>query len=99
MGPWTLAYHLYGVENLVLDTILEPKKTKELIWDLSQVTKEFAAAQFEAGADIVTWAEHVTRDLVSASIYEEFVLEVHKKVPLMEIWSTVNGYLCCMVND
>lgn len=100
MGPWTLAYHLYGVENLVLDTILEPQKTKALIWDLSQVTKAFAAAQFEAGADVVTWAEHVTRDLVSASIYEEFVLEVHKKV-LQEVktWGPVVLHVCGNVED
>lgn len=80
MGPWTLAYHLYGVENLVLDTILEPEKTKGLIWNLSEVTRQFAIAQFEAGADIITWAEHVTRDLVSPAIYRDFVLPVHKKV-------------------
>lgn len=80
MGPWDLAYHLYGVENLVLDMILEPEKTRQMIWRLSEVTRNFAVAQFEAGADIVTWAEHVTRDLVSAAIYEEFVLDVHKEV-------------------
>lgn len=79
IGPWTLAYNLYGVENLILDTILEPEKTKQLISELSAIPLEFAKAQFDAGADIVTWAEHATSDLVSAQIYEEFVLPVHKK--------------------
>ena len=62
--------------------------------------KAFAAAQFEAGVDMVTWAEHVTRDLVSASIYEEFVLEVHKKV-LQEVktWGPVVLHVCGNVED
>lgn len=80
IGPWTLAYNLYGVERLILDTILEPKKTRALIEEISKVPLEFAKAQFEAGADIVTWAEHVTADLVSAKIYEEFVMPVHRRV-------------------
>ncbi|MDR1587661.1 MAG: methyltransferase [Treponema sp.] len=79
VGPWTLAYNLYGVENLVLDTILEPEKTKDLIGELAVIPVEFAKAQFDAGADMITWADHATSDLVSAKIYEEFLLPVHKK--------------------
>lgn len=77
VGPWTLAYNLYGVENLILDTILEPAKTSRLIQTLARVPMEFAKAQFNAGADIITWAEHVTSDLVSPQIYREFVMPVH----------------------
>lgn len=80
MGPWTLAYHLYGVEKLVLDTILKPRETKQVIEYLSQVSVEFAEAQFEAGAHAITWAEHVTRDLVSTKLYEEFVYPIHCRV-------------------
>ena len=79
VGPWTLAYNLYGVENLVLDTILEPEKTKRLVRELSVIPMEFAKAQLDAGADMITWADHVTSDLVSAKIYEEFLLPVHMK--------------------
>lgn len=77
MGPWTLAYNLYGVEKLMLDMILEPERTKEAIWTLNEVSVAFAKAQFEAGADALTWAEHVTSDLVSAQLYQEFVYPVH----------------------
>ena len=79
VGPWTLAYNLYGVENLVLDTILEPEKTKRLINEMTEIPMAFARAQFDAGADMITWADHVTSDLVSAKIYEEFLLPVHIK--------------------
>ena len=79
VGPWTLAYNLYGVENLIIDIILEPEKTARLINELSVVPIEFAKEQFNAGADIITWAEHATSDLVSCHIYDEFVLPVHQK--------------------
>jgi [methyl-Co(III) methanol-specific corrinoid protein]:coenzyme M methyltransferase len=79
IGPWTLLYNLYGVENLLLDTILEPEKTREVIAALAVIPLEFAKAQFAAGADMITWADHVTADLVSPKIYEEFLLPVHMK--------------------
>ena len=28
MGPWTLAYHLYGVQPFLEDTILEPERVR-----------------------------------------------------------------------
>lgn len=77
IGPWTLAYHLHGVENLLLDTILEPEKTRRAIAELVRIPVMFAAAQFEAGADAVVWADHVTSDLVSAQVYKEIVFPVH----------------------
>jgi [methyl-Co(III) methanol-specific corrinoid protein]:coenzyme M methyltransferase len=79
IGPWTLAYNLYGVENLILDTILEPEKTKNLIEELMKVPIAFATAQFNAGADMITWAEHATSDLVRPQIYEQFLVPLHKK--------------------
>jgi len=79
VGPWTLTYNLYGVENLVLDTILEPEKAKDFINEISTIPMEFAKAQFDAGADMITWADHVTSDLVSAKIHEEFLLPIHQR--------------------
>lgn len=79
IGPWTLAYHLYGVDKLMLDMILEPQKTKQFITELSRVPIAFAKAQFDAGADMVTWAEHCTSDLVSAEIYRDVLLPIHKR--------------------
>lgn len=78
IGPWSLAYNLYGIENLILDSILEPKRTKQFIQYLLSVPLAFAQAQFEAGADIITWADHVTADLISAAAYEEFVFPLHQ---------------------
>lgn len=79
LGPWTLAYNLYGVENLILDTILEPEQVHTLIRQLLPISIEFAKAQFQAGADLITWADHVTADLISARQYEEFIFPLHKQ--------------------
>ncbi len=79
IGPWSLAYHLHGTANLVLETILEPEKVHHFLETLAQVPIIFAHAQFEAGADILTWADHVTADLISAKAYEEFLLPILQK--------------------
>lgn len=100
IGPWTLAYNLYGVEHLILDTILEPKKTYALIEELSKIPLEFAKAQFEAGADLVTWADHVTSDLVSPKIYEEFVMPVHARVTrTLQQYGPLILHVCGNVTD
>jgi len=79
IGPWTLAYHLHGTANLLLETILEPEKVRNFLETLSQVPLLFAQAQFEAGADAITWADHVTTDLISAKVYEELLLPIHQR--------------------
>ena len=79
IGPWTLAYHLHGTANLLMKTILEPEIVQQFLEALAQVPVLFAHAQFEAGADILTWADHVTADLMSAKMYEEFLLPVHQR--------------------
>lgn len=80
MGPWTLAMHFYGVENVMVDALLEPEKLAEFINRFKIVTKTFAAAQFEAGADVVTIADHVTSNLVGPGMYVKFVQQAHKEL-------------------
>jgi len=88
MGPWTLAYHLFGVQKFLMDTILAPDMVNEILERLKEVTIKFANAQFEAGADLVTLADHATGDLISAKCYAKFLKSIHQ-----EITSRVNGRL------
>ena len=88
MGPWTLAYHLFGVQKFLMDTILAPNMVNEILDRLKEVTVKFANAQFEAGADIVTVADHATGDLVSAKCYTKFLKSIHQ-----EITTRINGPL------
>jgi [methyl-Co(III) methanol-specific corrinoid protein]:coenzyme M methyltransferase len=80
MGPWTLSYHLYGVENFLVDTVEEPERVHAFLDKFKDISLKFAEAQLDAGADIITWADHATADLVGAESYKEFLLPVHKMV-------------------
>jgi [methyl-Co(III) methanol-specific corrinoid protein]:coenzyme M methyltransferase len=80
MGPWTLSYHLHGVEDTLIDSIEDEEKICEFIERFSEITKTFAQAQFEAGADVITLADHATADLVSPGTYRDILLPAHKKI-------------------
>ena len=89
MGPWTLAYHVFGVEKFLLGTIDNPSETKLALEKLKEFTYLFGEAQIDAGADILTVPDHATGDLVSGQYYKTFLLELHTemaenfKVPLI----------------
>lgn len=80
MGPWTISYHLCGVQDFLIWTLIEPEKVKELLRRLKEVSIAFANAQFRAGADAVVIADHATGDLVSPKAYQDFLLPVHQEM-------------------
>ena len=80
MGPWTLAYHVFGVENFLLMSIDDPDKTKQCLDRLKEISVVFSKAQIEAGADALTFPDHATGDLVSGEYYRKFLLELHQEM-------------------
>ena len=80
MGPWTLSYHLYGVQNLLMDTILNPDRVRRLLEKLKEASLLFANAQFAAGADVVTWCDPLTGDLAGPNTYRDFLMPVHREI-------------------
>lgn len=79
-GPWTLAYHLFGVQRFLMMTLDDPAQVSEILEALLPVPLMFAEAQREAGADAVTLADHATGDLVSASMYEQLLWPLHRRI-------------------
>jgi MtaA/CmuA family methyltransferase len=79
-GPWTLGYHLFGVEEFLVNTLLKPDVAKKALETLKEVTVLFALAQIDAGADALCLADHATRDLCSPDAYRHFLLEIHKEL-------------------
>jgi [methyl-Co(III) methanol-specific corrinoid protein]:coenzyme M methyltransferase len=77
MGPWSLGYHCFGVEQFLLMSLDDPGKTKLCLEKLKDVTVQFGVAQIEAGADALTLPDHATGDLVSAEYYEKYLRELH----------------------
>jgi [methyl-Co(III) methanol-specific corrinoid protein]:coenzyme M methyltransferase len=80
MGPWTLSYHLAGVQEFLLWTLTDPDKVRGFLNRLKEATIAFAKAQLQAGADVVVIADHATGDLVSPKTYQDFLLPVHQEL-------------------
>ena len=80
MGPWTLAYHVFGVENFLLMTIDDPDMVKRCLEKLKEISVLFGEAQIAAGADALTFPDHATGDLVSGDYYRKFLLEIHQEM-------------------
>lgn len=79
-GPWTLGYHVFGVEEFLINTILKPDAVKRAMNTLKEVTVAFGRAQVEAGADALTLADHATRDLCSPLAYRDFLMDIHTEL-------------------
>ena len=80
MGPWTLSYHMMGVENFLLSTIRDPDKARRSLDVLKPVTIAFAKAQMRAGADIICLADHITGGMVSPIMYRDMLLPLHQEI-------------------
>ena len=80
MGPWTLAYHVFGVEAFLLMTVDDPDMTMRCLHKLKEISVLFGQAQIAAGADALTFPDHATGDLVSGDYYRRFLLEIHQEM-------------------
>jgi MtaA/CmuA family methyltransferase len=79
MGPWSMAYHCFGVEPFLLMSLDDPAKTKQCLNNMKELTVEYGIAQIEAGADAVTLPDHATGDLVSGEYYERYLEDLHRE--------------------
>lgn len=80
MGPWTLAYHVFGVEPFLLGTVDDPAETMKSLEALKAITILYGQAQIDAGADVLTIPDHATGDLVSGEYYRRFLMEMHQEI-------------------
>jgi MtaA/CmuA family methyltransferase len=80
MGPWTLAYHMHGVEAFLIETITDPDKAHRFLDALKEITVLFALAQIRAGADVICIADHATGDLVGPWTYRDYLPPYHREV-------------------
>ena len=80
MGPWTLAYHVFGVERFLIMTVDDPDMVMRCLHKLKEISVLFGEAQIAAGADALTFPDHATGDLVSGDYYRRFLLEIHQEM-------------------
>ncbi len=79
-GPWSLAYHLFGVEATLMMTIEAPGKLEAILGVLTEVTLRSARAQIEAGADVLCLGDHCSRDMCSPGTYRRFLFQHHREI-------------------
>lgn len=80
MGPWTLAYHMHGVQDFLLATIDDPSRVRRFLDRLKEVTVLFGRSQIAAGADVLCIADHATGDLVGPWTYRDLLLPYHQEL-------------------
>jgi MtaA/CmuA family methyltransferase len=97
-GPWTLSYHFFGVEDFLIRTITNPAEVHDILKKLTEVTLKFADAQIKAGADIITVADHATKDLCGPLAYRDFLIPIHS-ILAREINAPVMLHICGDTED
>jgi MtaA/CmuA family methyltransferase len=80
MGPWSLSYHMMGIEEFLVSTITDPDRARRSLEVLTEVAIAFARAQAQAGADIICLADHATGGMVSPRMYRELLLPIHRQI-------------------
>lgn len=80
MGPWTLSYHMMGMEEFLISTKLDPARACRSMEVLKQVSLEFARAQIQAGADIICLADHASGGIISPLTYRDLLLPLHQEI-------------------
>lgn len=79
-GPWSLSYHMFGVENILMMTLDSPETLAQILKTLKEATVRSALAQIEAGADVICLADHCSRDMCSAEAYRSLLFELHREI-------------------
>ena len=85
IGPFSLACELSGVNDLLLNTLMDPELVHEFVDFSVEVISDYTNKLFEAGADTVCVLEP-TAMMLSVEQYEEFSLN-----PFKQLWSNVNN--------
>ena len=79
IGPFTLAGELLGVNELTMNTILDPAIVHECLDFTVKVISDYANALFKAGADVISILEP-TAMMISPDQFDKFSLTPFKKI-------------------
>jgi uroporphyrinogen decarboxylase len=73
-GPFSLAAHLAGLENLFKLMFIQPDLVRELLGFACEVTKRYGQAFLDLGCGVVIFDSQASSELISPLLYREFVL-------------------------
>ena len=80
IGPLSMLFYLYGIQNTWHGLIIEPDKMRHVLDELQELVVEFALAQIEAGADIITISEDAAGELISRDCYHQIVMPIEQRI-------------------
>ncbi len=78
-GPLAESADLSGVSETMMNMVMQPDMVKELQYKCLQTAKDFAAAQIEAGANIMGVGDALCSQ-IAPDMYDEFCLGLHKEL-------------------
>jgi uroporphyrinogen decarboxylase len=73
-GPFSLAAHLAGLENLFKLMFIRPDLVRELLGFACEVIKLYGQAFIDRGCGVVIFDSQASSELISPLLYREFVL-------------------------
>jgi uroporphyrinogen decarboxylase len=73
-GPFSLAAHLTGLENLFMLVFTQPSLVHELLDFSCEVIKRYGQAFIDLGCGVVIFDSQASTELLSPLVYREFVL-------------------------
>ena len=80
VGPLSLLFQIYGLQNTLTSLILEPETVKQVVYAMKDICIKFARAQMEAGADIITLSDDGCADHISSNGYRFFAMEANNAI-------------------
>jgi uroporphyrinogen decarboxylase len=87
-GPFSLAISLVGAEALFMACLDQPDWVHSVLAYSGRIIREFSKGYLDAGAELIVFDSQASPELLSPSMYEEFVLPVTRD--LME-WAATQG--------
>jgi MtaA/CmuA family methyltransferase len=94
-GPLAETCDLSGVNDTLLNLIMQPELVKILIDKTTITAKEFAKAQVEAGCDIIGMGDAICSQ-ISEEQYREFIKEKHREIVqyIHSLGASVKIHIC-----
>ncbi|MBW2624362.1 MAG: uroporphyrinogen decarboxylase family protein [Deltaproteobacteria bacterium] len=79
-GPWNIAMHARGAEQLLIDTLTDPEFVHQLMRFSTEVVRAMGDALLEAGRYPSLSEASASCSLISPKLYREFIKPYHKEL-------------------
>jgi uroporphyrinogen decarboxylase len=87
-GPFSLAISLVGAEALFMACLDQPDWVRECLRYCGRIIQEFAKGYIDAGGELIIFDSQASPELLSPTMYEEFVLPITQE---LMAWATSQG--------